>query len=162
MNRYKLHLLNMIILLLLFVLCTLAILRCSTVSVNCNRVVGAQNVMQVKNLTSGIDFEYVAKCVLAEAGTESEYCKRLVADCIFNQADVRDLTPTEVINAPRNFEVVSKGTIKKSIVTEDVLELVQDEYFNRTSSKVLYFRTDHYHSFGSPYKQLKNMYFSVG
>ena len=166
-GRAKFHALNVVIFFCGLVLGTLSIWMCNfiveTKVAELSPTEHAENIVEVKDfcINNNIDFEYVAKCTIAEAGTEADLCKRLVADCIFNQAELFSLSTTEVINKPHNFEVVSKKIINRVTVTEGDIELVKEEYEKRTSDKVLFFRTDYYHDFGKPYKQLKNMYFST-
>lgn len=121
---------------------------------------GSSNVCEVEHLIL-IDIEYIAKCIYAESASESEECQRLVIDCILNQADKSGVSPTEIINRKGNFEVVSLGTIYKAPVLPEIVDLIQQELARRTDSKVLYFRTNHYHTFGTPHRQIDDMYFST-
>lgn len=105
--------------------------------------------------------EYLACCVEAEAGGETELGKRLVCDVILNRYDNGEYdTIIEVINEPHQFSVVSDGRINTVEPTEDTYRIVLEELGNRTNTEVMFFRADHYHSFGTPLFQEKGHYFS--
>lgn len=105
--------------------------------------------------------EYVAMCVQAEAGNQSELGKRLVCDVILNRYDsgeYKDLYG--VIDEDGEFSVVSDGSILTAQPTPDVYRIVSEELENRTNNEVLYFRTKHYHTFGTPLFKEDDHYFS--
>lgn len=108
------------------------------------------------------DYIYFAQCVMAEAGDQDELGKRLVIDVILNRKDNINFPDniTDVINEPYQFEVVSNGSINEVIPTDDIYTLIQEEIQNRTDYDVLYFRTDHYHNFGTQLFQHQDHYFS--
>lgn len=108
------------------------------------------------------DYVYFAQCVMAEAGDQDDLGKRLVIDVILNRKDNINFPDniTDVINEPYQFEVVSNGSINEVIPTDDIYALIQEEIQNRTNYDVLYFRTDHYHNFGTQLFQHQDHYFS--
>lgn len=108
------------------------------------------------------DYVYFAQCVMAEAGDQDEYGKRLVIDVILNRLDNTNFPNSinDIINEPYQFEVVSNGSINEVIPTEDIYTLIQEEMKNRTNDEVLYFRTEHYHTFGTQLFQHQDHYFS--
>lgn len=108
------------------------------------------------------DYVYFAQCVMSEAGDQDELGKRLVIDVILNRLDNTNFPNTinDIINEPYQFEVVSNGSINEVIPTEDIYTLIQEEIQNRTNYDVLYFRTDHYHNFGTQLFQHQDHYFS--
>lgn len=106
------------------------------------------------------DIGYFAKCVQAEAGNQDEMGKRLVIDVILNRCDKYNITSSEVINTPNQFEVVSNGSIDNVPVDLDLYSLIIDEIMNRSNDDVLYFRTDNYHTFGTPLFKHQDHYFS--
>lgn len=122
---------------------------------------GAGHIVEIKEYGT-VDFEYIARCITAEAGTQNEEARRLVADCIYNQSEALNRTPIETINAPHNFEVVSNGAIYRTESEACNVEIAMQEYTHRTNKKVMYFRTKHYHTFGKPYKSIQKLYFSEG
>lgn len=87
------------------------------------------------------EFEYLTKCVQAEAGNQDIYGKRLVAAVILNrvESDKFPNTITEVINSPHQFAVVSNGSINKVEVDNDTLVACRIELTHRCRDDVLYF-----------------------
>lgn len=118
------------------------------------------NIVDSYEMTPNID--YFAKCVMAEAGNQDEVGKRLVIDVIINRINNENFPNTieDVINQPNQFEVVSTGKINEVIPTDDIYTLIQEEMKNITNDEVLYFRTEHYHTFGTPLFQHQDHYFS--
>lgn len=112
------------------------------------------------------NFEYLAACVEAEAGNQGLYGKQLVACVILNRVDSSDFPDTvvEVINQSDNgqyqFAVVKNGSIHDVEVTEESRQAVRMEIESRTNTEILYFRTKHYHTFGTPVLSYKDHYFS--
>lgn len=106
------------------------------------------------------DIEYMARCVEAEAGNQQELGKRYVADCILNRFDLGKYeTYSDVINEKGQFSCV----VNKSISVEpsdETIEIVLEEIENRQNYEILYFRTNKYHSFGTPCFKYKDHYFS--
>lgn len=109
-----------------------------------------------------LEIDYLAKCVMAEAGTQDDYGKRLVIDVILNRVD-SDYFPNsiiEVINQSGQFEVVQNGSINEMVPTDNIYTLINQEIENESNEEVLYFRTSHYHSFGTPVLVHQDHYFS--
>lgn len=109
------------------------------------------------------EIEFVARLTDAEAGGEPEYGQRLVIDTIFNRVE-RDEFPNtiyEVINQPNQYCPVSSSHIWNRELRQDLVELVKEEYINRTNNEVLFYRTDYYHPFGTPMFQVGAHYFST-
>ena len=109
--------------------------------------------------------EYLACCVEAEAGNQSELGKRLVCDTVLNRFDSGKYeTLYDVINEENNgvyqYSVVEDGSIFEVIPAEDTYRIVAEEIENRTNTEVLYFRTKQYHTFGTPLFKEDNHYFS--
>lgn len=106
--------------------------------------------------------EYLAACVEAEAGNQSELGKRLVCDVILNRYDSGDYeTLYDVINEPGQFSVVSNGMIDRVVPSEETYQAVQKELRNRTNREVLFFREGCYHKFGTPLLSEGDHYFSM-
>lgn len=104
--------------------------------------------------------EYVAQCVEAEAGNQGYQGKVYVADCILNRLDSGKYDNYfQIINETNQFQCVSNGSIN-CVPSDETYEAVANELYNRTNSEILYFRTDHYHSFGTPCFVYKDHYFS--
>lgn len=107
------------------------------------------------------NMEYFVRCVTAEAGNQDDYGKRLVIDVILNSCDKYNMTTTNVINAEGRFEVVSNNSINTVEPDLHVYDLIMEEITTRTNSDILYFRTDKYHSFGTPVMKHQAHYFSM-
>ena len=105
--------------------------------------------------------EYLACCVEAEAGNQSELGKRLVCDTVLNRFDSGKYeTLYDVINEDNQYSVVSNGSILSVTPSEETYRIVAEELDNRTNTEVLYFRTKHYHTFGTPLFKEDDHYFS--
>lgn len=106
--------------------------------------------------------EYLAMCVEAEAGNQSELGKRLVCDVILNRYYSGSYNNFyEVINEKGQFAVVSNGSIEVTIPTEDTYRIVQEELECRTNTEVMFFRAGQFHSFGTPLFKEGAHYFSM-
>lgn len=105
--------------------------------------------------------DYIAACVEAEAGNQSELGRRLVCDVILNRYDQGGYTCLEeVINESGQFSVVSDGRIHTVKPTHETYEIVLEEMLNKTNTEVLHFRTEYYHDFGTPLFVEGDHYFS--
>lgn len=108
------------------------------------------------------DIMYLAMCIEAEAGSQSELGKRLVCDVILNRYDDGQYsTYAEVINVDGQFSCVGNGSINMVEVQDSTLEIIYEEINCRTNCNVWYFRTKHYHKYGSPLIQEGDHYFST-
>lgn len=106
--------------------------------------------------------DYMAQCVMAEAGNQCDTGVRLVVDCILNRLD-NDTFPDniyDIINQAGQFEVVENGSINTIVPTQRIYDIIWEELENRYNSEVLYFRTLHYHTFGTPLFKVQDHYFS--
>lgn len=108
------------------------------------------------------DLELLAYCTMAEAGNQEELGKRLVIDCILNRVDNRYFPDTvrEVIYAPGQFEVVSRGTLYRNCPTDDIYTLIREEIANRTNTEVVFFNSIGFTKCGEPWQQVGAHYFS--
>lgn len=105
--------------------------------------------------------ELLAKCVMAEAGGEGETGMRLVTACILNQLDDPDFPDTiqGVISLKGNFASYPYA-IRKAEPTDECYEAIKKEVSNRSNYEIKFFRTDHYHGFGTPELRHGAHYFS--
>ena len=113
------------------------------------------------------ELEEVALVVQAEAGNQDELGKRYVADCVFNRVDSVDF-PDNIHDVvyqlnPVQFSTTVDGGIEKAAytITEDVFQIVLEEFETRTNSEIIYFRTGHYSSDGTPAFPYGDHYFST-
>lgn len=109
------------------------------------------------------EIDLIALVTMAEAEGESEEGKRLVIDVILNRYDSPRFpnTISEVIYAKNAFECMWNGRVDRCHVRDDIRQLVIEELQFRTNSNIHYFRTNHYHGFGTPVIQVGNHYFST-
>jgi len=109
------------------------------------------------------DIELLARLVNAEAGNQCEEGIRLVIDVVLNRVDSPDFpnTVTEVLYFPGQWAAISNGSADLSEVREDIVRWILEEQDNRVSTEALYFRTKHYHTFGTPLFQVGDHYFST-
>lgn len=109
------------------------------------------------------EIELIALCTLGEAEGEPELGKRLVIDTILNRVDDPNFANTirEVIYAPNQFSCMTNGRVDNLKVDDATRALVIEELNNRTDRQVLYFRTGHYHNFGTPLYRIGGHYFST-
>ena len=110
--------------------------------------------------TAILDVEYLAKCVQAEAGNQDRLGKAYVVDCILNRFEAGNYSNIrDVINAPSQFSCVVDGDIKAT-PTQDIYEIIDEELKDRKDAEIKYFRTKHYHTFGTPCFQYGAHFFS--
>ena len=94
-----------------------------------------------RNVRADDEFEYLTKCVQAEAGIEDLKGKRLVAAVILNRVEDERFpdTITEVIDAPKQFAVVANGTINEVEADDETILACQLEMQKRTDEEIFYF-----------------------
>lgn len=97
----------------------------------------------------------LARVVHAEASNQDMTGKRLVVDCVLNRVD-SDKYPNHVFGV-----VLQEGQfVRAETYTDDDMEAVEKELMERLDYDIMYFRTDHYHSFGTPCFQHGDHFFS--
>lgn len=108
------------------------------------------------------DLELLALVVVAEAEGESELGQRLVCDTILNRVDSPYFPDTisDVIWQRNQYESMWNGRANRCVVTDAIRNLVRQEYDSRQNNDVVFFRTNHYSTYGSPLFQEGNHYFS--
>lgn len=87
------------------------------------------------------EFDYLCRCVEAEAGDQDYLGKCYVVDVILNRVDSKYFPDNvvDVINEPRQFEVVLNGRINKVEVTESTRQAVMEELIDRKNYEILFF-----------------------
>lgn len=107
------------------------------------------------------EMELFYRCVQAEGYTLGIRGMRLIADVILNLSRKNGCSITETITAPGQFEVYTTGAIWKGEILPKTIEAVDMEIVGpELDYKVLFFRTLHFHSFGTPAYQVGNTFFS--
>ena len=107
------------------------------------------------------DVDLIALVTIAEAEGEPQAGQRRVIDTIFNRMDDPD-TVADVVYQPWQYTSMWDGRADRclGIVTDDIREMVLEEFGNRTDSEVVFFRTERFSEYGSPLYAIGNHYFS--
>lgn len=99
--------------------------------------------------------EVLAKVVHAEAGNQDLTGKRLVVDCVLNRVDCEEY-PNHVWGV-----VLQEGQfVRSNTYTDDDMKAVEKEMEERLDYDVMFFRTKHYHDFGTALYQHGDHFFS--
>lgn len=119
--------------------------------------------IQPETTATDEEIELIARLTMAEAEGEPEEGQRLVIDSILNRMDSPSFPNTinNVIYQKNQYSAMWNGRIDRCVATDSLIELVEDELNERTDHSVVYFRTGHYSSYGSPVKKVGHHYFSA-
>lgn len=101
------------------------------------------------------DKELIAKIVHAEAGNQDMIGKRLIVDCVLNRIDCEDFPNNVFAVCLQDGQFVRSDTY-----TKEDMEAVEKEIENRLDYDVMFFRTKHYHGFGTALYQHGDHFFS--
>lgn len=104
------------------------------------------------------DEEILAMVVMAEAGNQPFLGKVAVASVVLNRCDAWGLTVETVVSQEGQFAYPYYGTVSKDCYRAVEVAMENRDLFD---SNMLYFRNTKYHSFGKPYLQLFDHYFSL-
>ena len=109
------------------------------------------------------DLDLIAACVEAEAGNQGLTGKRLVADVILNRVDAEGFPNTVegVISQPRHFASYWNGAMDRAEPSEETFQAVRMEMEERSYPGLLYFDSEGYLPFGTPWKKVGDHYFST-
>ncbi len=107
--------------------------------------------------------EMMAKCVEAEAGNQGLLGKRLVVDVILNRVKDPDFPDTirEVIAQPYHFSVYWNGAMEAAEPTEETWTAIHMEIKKVSYPGVLYFTSEDYLQYGTPWEKIGDHYFST-
>ena len=124
-------------------------------------VQNAEPLEEIKpNIPELYDFDLLALTVQAEGYTMGYTGMRYITSSIINLARDRGCSIDEVITSGA-YTVVNDGTIWKQTLYDDTIRAVEHElYIGQIDTEIKYFRTDHFHSFGTPCFSWGNVYFS--
>jgi len=107
------------------------------------------------------ELDLLYRTVQAEGYTLGYEGMRLITDAILNLAEKQGVSVTDCILAPGQFTVISTGAIWKEPVYQDTIDAVLTEVKGpRIDYEIKYFRTDHFHGFGTPCFKFGNVCFS--
>ena len=83
--------------------------------------------------------------------------KIAVVETILNRCDIYGKTIEEVVYQPHQYSMANNGEPDETV--EQAVDIALRE--NIYPDDMIYFRTGNYHSFGEPYQQIGNHYFSL-
>lgn len=83
--------------------------------------------------------------------------KIAVVETILNRSEIYGKSIEEVIYEPYQYSLADNGEPDETV--EQAVDIALRE--NIYPDDMIYFRTDYYHSFGTPYQQIGNHYFSL-
>ena len=107
------------------------------------------------------ELDLLYRTVQAEGYTLGYEGMRLITDAILNLAEHQGVSVTDCILAPGQFAVISTGAIWKEPVYQETIDAVLTELRGpRVDYEIKYFRTDHFHGFGTPCFKFGNVCFS--
>ena len=107
------------------------------------------------------ELDLLYRTVQAEGYTLGYEGMRLITDAILNLAEHQGVSVTDCILAPGQFTVISTGAIWKEPIYQDTIDAVLTEVRGpRVDYEIKYFRTDHFHGFGTPCFKYGNVCFS--
>lgn len=106
------------------------------------------------------EYEMLARVCMSECGGqwgEPQEGKIAVVETILNRCEMYDLSIKDVVTKPNQYSMFYEGEIHESVYRAVDTALQSRMY----PKNMLYFRTKHYHDFGTPYKKIGNHYFSL-
>jgi hypothetical protein len=115
----------------------------------------SENIVTDNNSDTNIDL--LARIIYFESGSCSEYCQWLVGSTAMNLANEYGSLETVAFN----YDIFNVANILYSDTPSSLSYSVATRIINGDRDvNVRAFRTDYYHSFGSPYTNVDNVYFS--
>lgn len=115
----------------------------------------SENIVTDNNSDTNIDL--LARIIYFEAGSCSEYCQWLVGSTAMNLANEYGSLETVAFN----YDIFNVANILYTDTPSNLSYSVATRIINGDRDiNVRAFRTDYYHSFGSPYTNVDNVYFS--
>lgn len=103
------------------------------------------------------DEEIIAMVVDIEAGVDADIIAKVaVASVVLNRCDAWGMTVESVIYQKDQF-AIAKSYTADDLRAVEIAQEVRDLF----PSNMLYFRNEHYHSFGVPYMEIGGNYFSL-
>lgn len=141
---------------------TIEIRKLDTQVLNCQPISPEPTIETAKQISDS-DVELIALITVAEAEGECEEGKRLVIDTILNRVDSTHFPDTihDVIYQPSQFTSLWNGRVNRCTITDDIRQLVKEEYAHRTNSDVIFFTADRYSLYGRPLFRVGHHCFST-
>lgn len=105
------------------------------------------------------DIDLLYRTVQAEGYTMGYDGMRYITSAIQNLARDRGCSIRAVLTSGA-YTVVNNGQIWRETLYPDTIAAVDDDLANQIDTEIKYFRTNHYHGFGTPCFSWGNVYFS--
>ena len=105
------------------------------------------------------DIDLLYRTVQAEGYTMGFEGMRYITDAILNLARYRGCSVYEVLTSGV-YTVVNNGQIWRETLYQDTIDAVNAELGGQLDYEIKYFRTNHFHGFGTPQFAYGNVYFS--
>lgn len=119
-----------------------------------------EEVETIQSIPELYDFNLLALTVQAEGYTMGFTGMRYITSSIINLARDRGCSIDDVIYSGA-YTVVNDGIIWRQNLYDDTIQAVSQEvYEGQIDTEIKYFRTNHYHRFGTPCFNWGNVYFS--
>lgn len=116
-----------------------------------------ENIVIDNDNNSASNVDLLARIIYFESGNCSEYCQWLVGSTAMNLANEYGSLETVAFN----YDIFNVANILYTDTPSDLSYSVATRIINGDrDTNVKAFRTDYYHSFGSPYTNVDNVYFS--
>lgn len=115
-----------------------------------------QEVETVRFVTAE-EYRLLLRVCMSEAGNQPLEGKIAVVETVLNRVDMGKGTIEEVITAKRQYSTADNGEPNKECYEAVDKALSGDMY----PDTMLYFRTEHFHTFGIPYEKIGDHYFSL-
>ena len=106
------------------------------------------------------EYELLLRVCMSECGGkwgEPIEGKIAVVETILNRVDMGYGSITEVITAPNQYSLADNGEPDESVVNAVEMALRNNVF----PDNMIFFRANHYHPFGTPYRQIGLHYFSL-
>lgn len=105
-----------------------------------------------------VDVDFLAKLLFAEAGISNWTGQVYVCSVILNLCDYNKISLWDAGHNASMFEVAPY--VDKMEPPKEIYEVIDYVLNGGRIAEVCYFRTRHYHSFGTPICQIENLFFS--
>lgn len=118
---------------------------------------------QSVNADINAELELLALVVEAEAGNQGLYGKQLVVDVILNRVDSPDFpgSITKVLIQPAAFSTISDGAAYRAEPTAETYAAIESELLHRCNTEILFFTSEGYSEYGTPWEKVGGHYFST-
>lgn len=105
------------------------------------------------------DKTFFALAIQAEGYTMGHEGMRYIASAMINLARDRGCSVDAVLTSGA-YTVVNDGTVWRKQLYPECMQVVEEELTEQIDTEIKYFRTNHYHGFGTPVFHYGNVYFS--